>query len=94
MWGMTIGSQGGPKEGHQTVEPEEEWSRTLNRLIRPLPLGLDPPLGAAFLKGGFQTPALHKITHDFFSRLRLVGGKERFGWARARGVASEDPPNR
>src|SRR5260370_17085086 len=48
---------------------------------------------APFLKGGFQTPALHEIADDLFGGLGLVSGKQGFGWARALRAASEEPPN-
>ena len=40
-----------PKERHQTVETKKQRSCALNRHIGPLPLGLNPQLSAAFLKG-------------------------------------------
>jgi hypothetical protein len=39
---LPSGSQSSPKEGHKTEEPEEQWGRALNGLLRPLPLGLHP----------------------------------------------------
>ncbi len=48
-------------------------------------------MGAAFLEGGFQTPALHKIPHNLVSRLGLVGGKEGFGRSLSCRIAGEDP---
>src|SRR5262249_23029554 len=50
-------------------------------------------MGAAFFEGCLQTPPLHEIAHNFFSRLRLVGGKERFGRSLSCWVAREDPAN-
>src|SRR6185437_6377957 len=51
-------------------------------------------MGTAFLEGGFETPAFHEVRHDLLSRLRLVGGEDRFGRPFARGVAGEHPANR
>ena len=36
------------------------------------------PSGFDFLKGHFQTPALHEVADDLFYRLSEVGGKDGF----------------
>src|SRR6266699_1088782 len=83
-----------PKEGHQTVEAKEQRSRTLNGSIRPLALGFDAQMGAPFLKGDFQTPALHEVAHDLLCRLGRIGGKDGFGRTLARWITSQHPPDR
>jgi len=35
-WKVSLWSKRMPKEGHQTVEPQEQWCRTLHRQIRPV----------------------------------------------------------
>lgn len=45
------------KEHHETVKAKQQRGRALNRQVRPLPLGLNAQLSAAFLKGALQTPA-------------------------------------
>src|SRR6266404_3790783 len=67
-----------PKEGHEAVEAKEQRSRALKSSIRPVALGLDAQLSSAFLKSGFQTPALHEIPDDLFYCLGRIRGKERF----------------
>ena len=94
MWRTPIGSQGRAKEGHQTVESEQQRGGTLNGQIRPLPLGLDPSMGAAFLEGRFQTPPLHEVAHQRFGRLCLVRRQEGLGGPFPCGIAREGPPNR
>jgi hypothetical protein len=51
-------------------------------------------MGTTFLTGRRYTPAFHEVAHDLLSRLRLIGGKQRFGWPFARRIAGEDPPHR
>src|SRR5215472_7346885 len=50
-------------------------------------------MSPAFLEGGFHTPAFHEVHHDLLSRLRRVGGEERFGRPLCCGVAGEHPAN-
>jgi hypothetical protein len=68
-----------PKEGYQTVEAKEQRGRALDGSIRPLALRFDAQMGAALLKGHFQTPAFHKVLDDLFCWLGWVSGKDG-GW--------------
>ena len=68
-----------PKKDHQTVEAKQERGCVLNGQIRPLVLGLDTHMSMPFLKGYFQTPALHEVFDNLFCRLGKVSGKDRFG---------------
>ncbi len=83
-----------PKESHQTVEAKEHRSRALDGWIRPLALRLDAQMSATLLKRHFQTPTLHEVTDDLFCHLGGVGGKDGFGRTLARGITSQDPPDR
>src|SRR4051794_36352158 len=91
---LPIRAQRLPKEGHKAVEAEEQGSRALNRSICPLALCLNAQVSTTFLKGHFQTPALHKVADDLFCRLSGVDGKDGFRRAFARGIVSQDPTNR
>src|SRR6266705_5111460 len=70
-----------PKECREAVAAKEQRRRAFDGSIRPLALGLDAQMSTTFLKGDFQTPALHKIADDLFCRLGGVGGKDGFGRA-------------
>ena len=61
-----IGIQFLPKECHEAVEAKEQWSRAIERSIRPLALRLDAQMGMSLLKGHFQAPARNFVADDLF----------------------------
>lgn len=80
-------------ERHQTGEAKEERSRALDGTIRPVALRFDASMGASFLKGHFQTPALHEVLADLFCWLGGIGAQDGLWGTLARWITSQHPPN-
>src|SRR5260221_9439641 len=80
-----------PEEGHQAVKAEEHGRCAVNGKVGPLALCFDPQVSSALLESRFQAPAFHKAAYDLLGGLRLVGGKQRFGWPFSLRITGEHP---
>jgi hypothetical protein len=57
-WNFPVGIQRLGQQRHHGVEPQQTGRRALYGTIRPLPLGLEAQMGAAFLEGRFNSTML------------------------------------
>src|SRR5690348_5606769 len=78
-------------KSNQAVQAEQQWSRSFNSQIGPLPSSFDAQMGTALFKGGFQRPPMHKSTDNRFGRKRLISAKQGLDRAFARRIASQHP---
>ena len=67
------------EQRHEGEEGEQRGGRSLDGEVVPLALRLHAQMGAHFLKGGFQLPALHEPGEDLHRLDARVGAQQRLG---------------
>ena len=67
------------KNGDERKQAQQSRSRTQDRQIRPLALGLHPQMSTHLMKGDFDRPAQDKPRHDL-DRLCLLIGAQQGQW--------------
>ncbi len=79
------------QQRHDGVETQQTGHRALDGTIRPLPLGFEAQMGAAFREGRFTAPALDELLHN--RAWPIMGtGRDLSAWRQAAcGIAHEHP---
>src|SRR4051795_9344763 len=76
------------KQGHDGEQAEQAWCGAGNRLVGPLPLGLDAEVVTDLSEGDLQLPALREPAEDLQRLLRQVGAEKACGSKRRLGSRS------
>ena len=92
--GVVVGVLGVAWQGDNREQGEQAGFGAGDRLVQPLPLGLDAKMAADFMEGHLDAPALHEPRDDRGRLARQVGAEQRLGWDAIRGIADEHSADR
>src|SRR4051812_42263851 len=82
------------KQGHDGEQAEQAWCGAGNRLVGPLPLGLDAEVVTDLSEGDLQLPALREPAEDLQRLLRQVGAEQGLWIEAPAGIAQQHPADR